>query len=276
MSGADAEHDVLGPDRLFDLSGRVAIVTGAGSGIGQGTARVLAAAGATVVCADVDLAAAEHTAELIERQGGTATAAAVDVSRREDVGTLVHRVVADLGRLDIMANVAGIITQSSVLDLTEEDFDRVLSVNLKGVLFGCQAAGAVMVEQGSGSIVNMASSAVDGPTPDLVSYSVSKVGVVQITRTLAAEIGPRGVRVNAIAPGLIETNMTRRHYRNADGTVDEARRQATLTPMRARSPLGLIGSPEDIGWAVLYLASDAARFVTGQILRPNGGAGMPW
>ena len=201
---------------------------------------------------------------------------AVDVSRRSDVQALVDGVVGDLGRLDIMANVAGIISQSSILDLAEEEFDRILSVNLKGVLFGCQAAGAVMVGRGSGSIINMASSAVDGPTPGLVSYSVSKVGVVQITRTLAAEIGPKGVRVNAIAPGLIETNMTQRHYRNSDGTIDEARRQATLTPMRAISPLGLIGSPEDIGWAVLYLASDAARFVTGQILRPNGGAGMPW
>ena len=270
------DGDVLGPDRLFDLGERVAVVTGAGSGIGRGTARVLAAAGATVFCADLDLAAAEETVLLIEKQGGTAHAAAVDVSRRDQVVALVDAVVADRGRLDIMANVAGIITEGSVLDTTEADFDRILSVNLKGVLFGCQAAAAIMVERGSGSIVNIASTAIDGPTPGMVSYSVSKVGVVQITRTLAAEIGPRGVRVNAVAPGLIETNMTRRHYRNADGTIDEDRRQATLGPMRDRSPLGTIGSPEDIGWAVLYLASDAARFVTGQILRPNGGAGMPW
>jgi 3-oxoacyl-[acyl-carrier protein] reductase len=215
------DSEVIGPDRAFDLSGRVAIVTGAGSGIGQGSARVLASAGATVVCADVDLAAAKGTAELIAEQGGTSAAVAVDVSRHDSVAALVSGVVAEHGHLDVMANVAGIISESAVLDTPEQEFDRILSVNLKGVLFGCQAAGRVMAERGRGSIINMASTAVDGPTPNLVCYSVSKVGVVQITRTLAAEIGPRGVRVNAVAP-------------------------------------------------------DAARFVTGQIIRPNGGVGMPW
>ena len=270
------DDDVLTPDRLFDLTGRVAIVTGAGSGIGQGTAVVLAAAGASVVCADVDLATAEETVRMIAKGGRTAQAAALDVRRKDEVTALVERTVKDVGALDIMVNVAGIITQNTILDTTEEEFDRILAVNLKGVLFGCQAAGAVMVKRGKGSIVNMASAAIDSGAPTLVSYSVSKVGVAQITKVLAAEIGASGVRVNAVAPGLIETNMTRRHYRNADGSIDEERREATLSVMRKQSPLGLIGAPEDIAWAVLYLASDAARFVTGQILRPNGGVGMPW
>jgi 3-oxoacyl-[acyl-carrier protein] reductase len=261
---------------LIDLAGRVAIVTGAGSGIGRGSAEILGAAGASVVCADVSGPGAETTAESIRAAGGNARAAVVDVSHREQVADLVAGAVADHGRLDVMCNNAGIIIDVAVLDLSEEQLDQVLAVNLKGVLFGCQEAGRVMSTQGSGSIVNMASGAVDGPTPGLVAYGISKVGVVALTRTLAAELGSRHVRVNAIAPGLIETNITRRHYLRQDGTVDEARREAVLAPTRARTPLGFIGAPEDVGWAVLYLASDASRFVTGQILRPNGGTSMPW
>jgi 3-oxoacyl-[acyl-carrier protein] reductase len=261
---------------LTDLTGRVTIVTGAGSGIGRGSAGILGGAGAFVVCADVSEPGAEATADSIRAAGGNAKAAVVDVSHREEVAELVAGVFTEHGRLDVMCNNAGIIIDVAVLDLSEEQLDRVLAVNLKGVLFGCQEAGKVMSNQGSGSIVNMASGAIDGPTPGLVAYGISKVGVVALTRTLAAELGSRHVRVNAIAPGLIETNITRRHYLREDGTVDEARREAVLAPMRARAPLGLIGEPEDVGWAVLYLASDASRFVTGQILRPNGGTSMPW
>jgi len=265
-----------GPAQAFGLEGRVALVTGAGSGIGRASARVLAAAGASVVCADLNRNTAEDTADAISRAGGTARAAAVDVSRRSDVAAVVGDTASELGRLGVMCNIAGIIKTATVIETSEPDFDAVLAVNLKGVLFGCQEAARVMVAQGWGSIVNMASAAVDEAAPELVSYSVSKVGVVQITRILAREVGARGVRVNAVAPGYVETNMTGRRYRNPDGTVDEARREATLAPIRGRSPLGAVGTPEDVAYAVLYLASDAARFVTGQILRPNGGVSMPW
>ncbi len=261
---------------LTDLGGRVAIVTGAGSGIGQGVARILGAAGAFVVCTDVAEAASDATAESIRAEGGSAGSQAVDVRRREDVAACVSAVVAEHGRLDVMCNNAGIIIDVPVLDLSEDELDRVLAVNLKGVLFGCQEAGQVMATRDGGSIINMSSGAIDGAAPGLVAYAISKVGIVALTRSLAAELGSRRVRVNAIAPGLIETNITRRHYTGPDGGVDEARREATLAPMRARSPLGLIGTPDDIGWAALYLASDASRFVTGQILRPNGGTTMPW
>lgn len=261
---------------LTDLSGRCAIVTGAGSGIGRGVAQVFAAAGATVVCADISGATAEETAALIRDAGGAAKAATVDVSRRREVADLVASAVAEYGRLDVICNNAGIIIDVPVLDLDEADFDRVLAVNLKGVLFGCQEAGRAMAAAGGGSIINMASGVIDAAAPGLVAYGVSKAGIVQITRTLALELGPAGVRVNAIAPGMVETNITRRHYTRPDGAVDEARRAAVLAPVRERTPLGLIGRPEDIGWAALYLASDAARFVTGQILRPNGGISMPW
>ncbi|WP_236794694.1 SDR family NAD(P)-dependent oxidoreductase [Amycolatopsis sp. GM8] len=273
MNGA---NPVTNPTNLTDLTGRTAIVTGAGSGIGRGIAEMFAAAGAIVSCADVSGDTAEETAERIRAAGGRARAATVDVSHREEVTGLVDAVVADHGRLDILCNNAGIIIDVPVLDLGEAEFDRVLGINFKGALFGCQAAGKAMVAQGGGSIINLASGAIDQATPNLLAYGVSKVGVVQLTRTLAVELGASGVRVNVIAPGLVETNITRRHYSRVDGSIDEEKRAATLAPMRAHSPLGLIGTPEDVAWAALYLASDAARFVTGQILRPNGGIAMPW
>jgi len=130
--------------------------------------------------------------------------------------------------------------------------------------------------QGRGSIVTVASGAIDQTTPGLAAYGLSKAAVTHMSRTLAAELGPDGVRVNVVAPGIVETAITRRHYTTVDGRVDEAKREEVLAPMRARSPLGIIGAPDDVGWAVLYLASDAARFVTGPILRTTGGLAMPW
>jgi 3-oxoacyl-[acyl-carrier protein] reductase len=254
----------------FRLDGRVAVVTGAGSGIGRATANVLAGAGATVVCADIDAAAARASADGV---GGEA--ATVDVANKAEVDALVSSTVDGHGRLDVLCNVAGIIHESAVTETTEADLDRVLAVNLKGVLFGCQAAAPVMVAQGSGSIVNMASGAIDTPAPNLVTYAMSKAAVAQLTRTLALEVARHGVRVNAVAPGFIVTNMTARHYRDAEGSIDREREDALHTIMRKRTPLGILGEPDDIAYAVLYLASDASRYVTGQVLRPNGGVAMP-
>ena len=260
------------PAGAFDVSGLVVVVTGAGSGIGRGAAIHLAAAGATVVCADIDAAAAEATAEAA---GGDSYPAQTDVAHRSSVERLVSGVVDRHGRLDAMCNIAGIITEAPVLELTEEEFDRMLAVNLKGVLFGCQAAGRAMTAAGRGAIVNMSSAVVDRPAAGFGAYATTKAGVAQLTKTLAVELGPRGVRVNAIAPGVIVTAMTERHYTRSDGTIDEGGRAARLAALRAVSPLDAVGLPEDIAYAVRYLLSDAARFVTGQVFRVNGGAMMP-
>jgi 3-oxoacyl-[acyl-carrier protein] reductase len=263
------------PREAFDLSGRVAVITGAASGIGEASARLLAGVGATVVCADVNVDGVKRVVDAIAADGGTATAAVCDVSVRSEVDALVQQAVEEHGHLDVMGNIAGIIQESQVVDTSEHDLDRVLATNLKGVFFGCQAAARVMIEQRSGSIVNMSSGAIDTPAPNIVCYAMAKAAVAQLTKTLAAEVGQFGVRVNAVAPGLIVTGMTSRHWLRADGTVDEDVKEQVLTPMRERAPLGMVGEPNDIGYAVLYLASDAAKFVTGQIMRPNGGIAMP-
>jgi 3-oxoacyl-[acyl-carrier protein] reductase len=257
----------------FQLDGRVAFVTGAASGIGQSSARLLAGEGATVVCADIDGDGAAATAASI---GDAATAVALDVTRRDEVDAAVREVASQHGRLDVMCNIAGIIMSSLVVDTTEDELDQLFAVNLKGVFFGCQSAARIMTEQGSGTIINMASAAVDVPAPTLVMYGMAKAAVVQLTRTLALEVARRGVRVNAIAPGYVVTGMTARHFRKPDGTIDTEGMQQVIEPMRKRNPLGRVGEPDDIGWAVVYLASDASSYMTGQILRPNGGAAMPW
>jgi 3-oxoacyl-[acyl-carrier protein] reductase len=265
---AESTHDA------FDLSGRVALVTGAGSGIGQTTAEVLAGAGATVVCADIVGERAAETARAIAAAGGRAHSAVVDVAVRGAIAGVVDEVVAQHGTLDVMCNIAGMMIDSAILDLDPDEFDRILSVNLKGVLYGCQAAGKVMVSQGAGSIINMASTAVLAPSPGIGPYAICKAGVAQLTMSMAVEVGRRGVRVNTVAPGFVPTNMTARYYTAPDGSIDEAARDAVLTPMAKFAPLRRVGRTNDIAYCVLYLASDASSFVTGQLLSPNGGVAM--
>ncbi len=268
MSASEAHQDGLD---AFRIEGRVAIVTGTARGIGLGVAELLAEAGARVVAADV-IAGGHET--LADKSAGRVVARLADVSKRADFEALADEAVARFGRLNLLANVAGILRVAPTLEMPEEDVDALLAVNLKGVLNGCRAAARIMVKQGAGAIVNVASSAAYQPYPGYGLYGATKAGVVALTRVLAAELAKSGVRVNAIAPGMVDTAMAGRRYRNADGTQTAAQREAMLADVRERSPLGIPGEPRDIAHAVLFLASDAARYMTGQVLHPNGGTPM--
>lgn len=237
----------------FRLEGRVIIVTGAARGIGAACADTLADAGATVVRVDV-----------LEGDG----VIACDVSDRAAVDALVDGVAREHGRLDAIANVAGIIKDGGVVGLTEDDLDRILAVNLKGVLFGCQAA--VRHLPRGGAIVNMASAGGAMAAPTVAGYGMSKAAVISLTRSLAHEVGPQGIRVNAVAPGFTITPMT---TRSIDGdnpvAVEQLREMAgKANPMRENV------EPEDLANAVLYLVADASRHVTGQVLHVNAGVLM--
>lgn len=262
------------PFAAFSLEGRTAVVTGAAMGIGRQTALTFAAAGAKVVVADRAEEALDETRSLVEAAGGAAVVVPTDVSVKAQVDGLARAAVDATGRLDVWANVAGIIRNSLVVDTTEKDLDAVLAVNLKGVYWGCAAAGRVMADAGRGSIVNVASVGGEVPAPTLSVYGMTKAAVIQLTRIVAAELGPAGVRANAVAPGFIETPMTSRAWVAADGTVDETKRTETLRMRSAFAPLRTTGTPEDIAYAMLYLAADVSRFMTGEVLRPNGGVHM--
>lgn len=248
----------------YDLTGRTAFVTGAASGIGRASAALLAEAGATVHCADRDEKGLRATQELITGSGGAAHTHVLDVTDRSQVRSAVARA----GEVDILAAVAGIMHTSSVLDTEDEDLDRVMAVNFKGVLYACQeVARSLIARSAPGSLITMASGAVDAASPGLLCYSTAKAAVVQLTRTLATELGPHSIRVNAVAPGWVRTPMTDRH--DAD---QQHRAEAAMVRI---SPLGRVGEPLDVAHTVLHLASDASAFMTGQILRPNGGVAMP-
>jgi len=256
----------------FDLGGRRALVTGAANGIGRQTAISLADAGAEVICADMNGNGASATAEAIVAAGGSASAATVDVSDRSQVFELI----SGGPDLNILCNIAGILRHAPVDALAEADLDRVLAVNLKSVLFCGQAAVAGMRRAGNASIINLASAAIDAIAPNLAAYAMSKAAIAQLTRNMATEWAPDGIRVNAVAPGFVDTAMTAHSYRGADGRIDEQGRADYLARMRGFTPLRIVGQADDIVNAIWYLAADASRYVTGQILRPNGGIAMPW
>lgn len=257
---------------VFGLEDKVAVVTGAASGIGESVAQVLAQAGASVVLGDLDAEGAEAVAKGIRESGGQAVAQGVDISVRAEIDSLVGRAASEFGGLDVLCNVAGVPFDGLLEELTDEEFDRVVAINIKGTLYGCQAAIPLMAARGGGSIINVSSGAIDLPVANFGLYAITKAGVAQLTHTLAQEVGDRGIRVNALAPGATITNFTKRRLKNPDGTINQASYDQFVDRMEAMSPIGRVGESEDQAWLVLYLASEASRFCTGQIWRANGGA----
>jgi 3-oxoacyl-[acyl-carrier protein] reductase len=261
--------------RTFSLDGQVAVITGAASGIGRETGRVFAHAGARVVLADIDEAGLDAAVAEVTAQGGSARAARADVAKRADLDALADETLRSMGRLDIWVNCAGIVLYKPVLEATEAEVERMLAVNLKGTYWGCAAAGRAFKAQGRGVILNVSSTGADSCGPGLSLYSLSKSAVNSLTRTCAREFGQFGVRVNAVAPGWVDTPLANTRFRNAAGEIDPELRERGLADRAKASPLNITGTPRDIALAMLYLASEAGRFVTGQVIRSNGGVSMP-
>jgi NAD(P)-dependent dehydrogenase (short-subunit alcohol dehydrogenase family) len=242
------------------LEDRVAVVTGAGRGIGLGIARAFAREGARVAICDVAADLAEQAAAEIAAAGGQALAFPMDVTRRDQIQQVVDQVLHRWSRIDILVNNAGIYEVLPFEEITEAQWDRLLTVNLKGAFLCCQAIVPAMKRQGSGRIVNIASSAGKaGGTLAGAHYSVSKAGLICLAKQLARELGAFGITVNAVAPGRIDTPMI--HIASEQENEDFVR----------RTPLGRLGTAEDVASAVLFLASDGASFITGEIVDVNGG-----
>jgi len=246
-----------------DLTGRRALVTGAGRGIGRAIARRLAAAGASVVVGDVEGARAEATAEGIRREGGRAVAATADVSEWDAVAAMLETARASFGGLEILVNNAGIIRRGTLETMSLEDWHRVLAVNLTGTFYCCRAAAPLLRSAGWGRIINITSIA--AKTGDITSapgYGPSKAGILALTRTLARALAASGVTVNAVAPHAVATEMS--------AQWSPEMRAAVL----AGIPLGRLAAEDEVAAAALFLASPAAGFITGETLDVNGGAWM--
>jgi 3-oxoacyl-[acyl-carrier protein] reductase len=257
---ATEESKTSSPSR--PLLDRVAVVTGAGQGIGRGVALCLARAGAHVVIADqVSERIAPIVAE-VEGCGVKASGLPVDVSRSDDVQRMVQQTIERFGQIDILVNNAGRVVVKPMVEQNEADWDRVVDVNLKGVFLCCRQVVPEMIARRRGAIVNIASIAAFHVTVPHVPYAASKAGVVALTRDLAYEVARYGIRVNAIAPGPIETPMSQ--------MVTAEQRQAITRSV----PLGRMGQPEDIGNAAAFLVSDAAGFITGATLPVSGGSDL--
>ena len=251
------------PQSLFDLTGKVAIVTGSGRGLGKAIALGLAEAGADVVICSRTLSEAEDTAHEVERAGRRALALRTDTSDRASCEDLVETTVRELGHLDVLVNNAGIDIIVPAEEVTDEQWDQILGINLKGYFMASQAAGRQMLAQGGGSIANNSSIASLVGIDGLTAYSAAKGGVNQLTRVMAVEWAARGVRVNAFAPGYFENVMR--------GAVDEHAREDKQQQVIAFTPMRRRGRPEELVGPVVFLASDASSYVTGAILYVDGG-----
>ena len=241
------------------LVGKVALVTGGGRGIGREICQVFARQGARLVVADIDLNSAQETVDILPTEG---LALQMDVSSPESAQGGIDQALEQFGQLDILINNAGITRDSLLMRMSEEDWDAVLTINLKGVFNCCKAVVRSMMKARRGRIISISSVVGVNGNPGQVNYSASKAGVIGLTKTLARELSSRNITVNAVAPGFIETDMTAK-------LSEEARNS-----MLSQVPLGRPGTPEDVANAVLFLASDQASYITGQIIQVNGGMAM--
>ncbi len=243
----------------MNLSGKVALVTGGAQGIGQVIGEELSRLGAHVVLGDVNGEGAINTAAAINDNGGSATGVKLDVTSIEDVQEVIKGIIKEHGKLDILVNNAGITRDGLLMRMKEKDWDFVLSVNLKGSFLCTQMAVKQMMKQKSGAIVNIASIVGLMGNFGQANYSASKAGLIGLTKTTAREVGSRGIRVNAIAPGFIDTEMTR--------CLDDKVQEKLIEQI----PMAQLGQPGDIADCVAFLVSDRAKYITGQVIGINGG-----
>ena len=243
------------------LEGQVAIVTGAGQGIGRAVALTLAREGATVVVNDIDLEKAERVAEEIKSQGGQALPVQADVSVGDEVNNLVEKTLDSYKRVGILVNNAGVAKMTRFLELTEAEWDRTMNINIKGQFLCSKAVIAHMIKQERGKIVNIASLAAHIGAPGLAAYGASKGGVVQLTKALAVELGKFNIMVNAVSPGLTMTELIKSAVKDRPDFIEGI----------DRIPLRRAAEPEDIANAVLFLASSESDYITGQVIIVDGG-----
>ena len=241
------------------LKDKVAIITGSGRGLGREAAILFAQEGARVVVCDINEEAAADTAKTISDAGGTAASVRVDVTDVDSVKAMTDHAMDRFGRIDILVNNAGITADAMLVKMTDEQWDRVINVNLKGVFNCARAAAAIMIQQGSGKIINTASVVGVYGNFGQSNYIATKAGIIGMTKGWAKELGRKGINVNAVAPGFTMTEMM--------STVPEK----VLTTIREKTPLGRLGEPKDIAYAYLYLASEESNFVNGAVLQVDGG-----
>ena len=250
---------------LFDLSGRVGIITGGSRGIGFAIAEGLAGSGAISVIANRDASQGEEAAAKVRSKGWKAKAISADVTNRKSVESLVSQVLKEFGRIDILVNSAAIILRKPIAEITDEEWDSLMATNLKGIFLCCQMVGKHMIERRQGKIVNISSNIIQPLQPGRGLYAVSKAGLTQLTRVLAFEWAQYNVHVNAIAPGPTITDLNRKFFE--DHPEDLKARIQSL-------PIGRMGQPQDHVGAALLLASPASDFITGQTLFVDGGSNL--